>query len=128
MSRRTSRTRPVFSSWPVARWKRRLNCSFLRFSNSSCSWSADFVLRSEVRSVDFMIPSLLGDTLDETRLDRELGSPETKRLAGRLLGNAVDLEHDAARLDPGGPELGSALALTHTHFGRLRRHRHIRED
>src|SRR5262249_1135361 len=27
MSRRTSRTREVFSSWPVARWKRRLNCS-----------------------------------------------------------------------------------------------------
>src|SRR5690606_34807866 len=37
MSRRMIRTREVFSSWPVARWKRRLNCSFfsLRISSSS---------------------------------------------------------------------------------------------
>src|SRR5260221_14074428 len=34
ISRRTTRTRAVFSSWPVARWKRRLNCSFLRFMTS----------------------------------------------------------------------------------------------
>src|SRR5882724_8547530 len=39
MSRRTMRTRPVFSSWPVARWKRKLNCSFLSFKSSSESWS-----------------------------------------------------------------------------------------
>src|SRR5206468_1198231 len=37
MSRRTSRTRDVFSSCPVARWKRRLNCSFLRRRISSFS-------------------------------------------------------------------------------------------
>src|SRR3954451_5269741 len=35
MSRRTSRTRDVFSSWPVARWKRRLNCSFFMRRTSS---------------------------------------------------------------------------------------------
>src|SRR5690606_19336987 len=29
MSRRTWRTRAVFSSWPEAAWKRRLNCSLL---------------------------------------------------------------------------------------------------
>src|SRR3954454_17004634 len=75
-----------------------------------------------------MIPSLLGNALNETRLDRELGRTESERLAGGLLRNAVDLEHDAARLHPGGPEFGSALALTHTDFGRLRRHRHVRED
>jgi len=28
MSRRTWRTRATFSSWPVAFWKRRLNCYF----------------------------------------------------------------------------------------------------
>src|SRR5919109_4674233 len=39
ISRRTARTRAVFSSWPVARWKRRLNCSFLSLSTSSSSWS-----------------------------------------------------------------------------------------
>src|SRR5579863_9437908 len=35
MSRRTTRTREVFSNWPVARWKRRLNCSFFSLSTSS---------------------------------------------------------------------------------------------
>src|SRR3984893_3145767 len=35
MSRRTSRTRDVFASCPVARWKRRLNCSFLSLMSSS---------------------------------------------------------------------------------------------
>src|SRR6516162_11138545 len=32
MSRRTSRTRAVFSNCPLARWKRRLKCSFLSLS------------------------------------------------------------------------------------------------
>jgi hypothetical protein len=35
MSRRTWRTRAVFSSCPVARWKRRLNCSYFSFMTSS---------------------------------------------------------------------------------------------
>src|SRR5262249_10953361 len=35
MSRRPSRTRDVFASWPVARWNRRLNCSFLSLMSSS---------------------------------------------------------------------------------------------
>src|SRR5690606_40162072 len=75
-----------------------------------------------------MTSSLLGDALDEARLDRELGGTEAKRLTGGLLGNTVDLEHDTAGLDLRRPELGRTLALTHTHFGRLRRHRHVRED
>src|SRR6185312_6353553 len=37
MSRRMARTREVFSSWPVARWKRRLNCSFFSLRTSSSS-------------------------------------------------------------------------------------------
>ena len=41
MSLRTSETRWVFSIWPVAAWKRRLNCSFLSFSSSSDGMTAD---------------------------------------------------------------------------------------
>jgi uncharacterized protein YjbI with pentapeptide repeats len=35
MSRRTSRTRAVFSNCPLARWNRKLKCSFLSLSTSS---------------------------------------------------------------------------------------------
>src|SRR3954469_7930877 len=126
MSLRTSRTRDVFSSWPVARWKRKLNCSFFRLSSSSWSWSCDIALMSESLWVDFMA-CLLADALNEARLDRKLRGPEAQGLAGDVLRNAVDLEHDAARGDAGGPELGRALAFAHAHLGRLLRHRHVRE-
>src|SRR6478672_8768010 len=46
MSRRITRTREVFSSWPVARWKRRLNCSFLSLITSSSIWSRVIALTS----------------------------------------------------------------------------------
>src|SRR5690606_28435463 len=48
MSRRTCCTRAVLSSCPVARWKRRLNCSFFRFS--SCSVSSSLVLPTRSRA------------------------------------------------------------------------------
>src|SRR5215467_299930 len=51
MSRRTSRTRAVFASCPVARWKRRLNCSFLSLISSSSSWSGVIALRSSGLSI-----------------------------------------------------------------------------
>src|SRR3712207_6677071 len=87
------------------------------------------VLRSESFCFDFMgRPSSLGDALDEARLDRELRGAETQRLAGDVLRNAVDLEHDAAGSDASGPELRRALALAHADLGRLLRHRHVRED
>src|SRR5579864_4809938 len=35
MSRRASRIREVFSSWPVARWKRRLKRSFFRLRTAA---------------------------------------------------------------------------------------------
>ena len=35
--RRTSSTLWVFSTWPVAFWKRRLNCSFFRLTSCSAS-------------------------------------------------------------------------------------------
>src|SRR5690606_37172094 len=47
MSLRTCLTRAVFSSWPVAFWKRRLNCSFFRPASSSLSWSRVLALTSE---------------------------------------------------------------------------------
>ncbi len=36
---RREAARAVFSSWPVACWKRRLKLSFLRFASRSRSWS-----------------------------------------------------------------------------------------
>src|SRR3954454_3179955 len=74
------------------------------------------------------LPPLLGNALDEARLDRQLRGAEAQRLAGDVLGDAVDLEHDAAGRNPRRPELRGALALAHAYLGRLRRHRHVRED
>src|SRR5688500_8361553 len=45
-----------------------------------------------------------------------------------MSGDAVQLEQDAARLDAGDPERRQALARAHADFGRLRRHRDVRED
>src|SRR5687767_1518977 len=45
-----------------------------------------------------------------------------------MAGDAVQLEQDAARLDAGDPELRRALARAHADFGRLRRHRNVREN
>ena len=42
MVRRTSRTRDGFSSWFVAAWKRRLNCSRLSSDSWVASWSSVF--------------------------------------------------------------------------------------
>src|SRR5690348_1755534 len=125
MSRRTWRTRAVFSSWPVAFWKRRLNCSFFREASSSLSWSGVFARTSEA----FMaLPFLFSDALHEARLYRELGRTQTQRLARRRLGDAIDLEHDAARLHARRPVLDRTLALAHAHLGRLAGDRNVRED
>src|SRR6185295_912437 len=97
ISRRTIPTRPVFSSCPVARWKRRLNCSFLSFISSSESWSGD-----NARTSSAFI-SLLRDALDEARLDRKLGGGEAQRFLGELDRDAVHLEQNATRLHSGNP-------------------------
>src|SRR5499426_435149 len=123
MSRRTCRTRAVFSSCPVARWKRRLNRSFLSLRASSSSWSTVMARRSP----GFMT-ILLRDALDEARLDRQLGGGESKRLARHLHRHAVDLEQDAPWFDAGDPEFRRPLARTHAHLERLLRHRHVRID
>src|SRR5437764_9899426 len=124
MSRRTCRTRAVFSSCPVARWKRRLNRSFLSFISSSLSWSTVIMRTSEA----FIAAPLIRDALDESRLDRELGGGERQRLARDIDRNAVDLEHNAARLHPAHPEFRRALALAHAHLDRLLGNRHVGKD
>src|SRR3954451_7598917 len=126
MSRRTWRTRPVLPSCPPAFWKRRLNASLRRLPSSSLSWSC--VLGR--RSLAFMAFSLaLGaDAGDEACLDRQLGGGKRQRLLGDRRRHALQLEQDAARLDPGGPEFRRALAGAHADLGRLLRHRHVRED
>src|SRR6201999_3076093 len=50
---RTTRMRPVFSSWPLARWKRRLNCSFFSLTSWSFSSSADLPRKSSAADAVF---------------------------------------------------------------------------
>src|SRR3974390_487648 len=128
MSRRMTRTRDVFSSCPVARWKRRLNCSFLSLTSSSSSWSTVICRRPPGLSTSTTPSPSLGDARDEARLDRQLGGGERQRLARHLLGHAVDLEQHAARLDSAHPQFRRALALAHAHLDRLPRHRHVRKS
>src|SRR6266481_1730068 len=71
---------------------------------------------------------LLGNALDKTRPDRKLGRGEVERLARERRGNAVDLEQDAARLDPHHPQFRRALAGAHADLERLLRNRHVRID
>src|SRR5688500_1184151 len=102
MVRRTTRTRDGFSSWLVADWKRRLNCS--RFSSDSCdcSWSSVATLRSSIFATCLVLLdqgfTKAGNHLD---LDRQLFGCTLECGLGERAGNAVQLEQDAARLDPG---------------------------
>src|SRR3546814_734324 len=118
--RRTARTRAVFSSWPLARWKRRLNTSRLRASSSVLSSSGVLVLRS-----DAFISGLHRLARDELGLDRQLGRGKIECFLGDRRRHAINLEHDAARLHAAHPILGRALAAAHADFGGLGRNRHI---
>src|SRR6185437_848161 len=60
--------------------------------------------------------------------DRQLGRRQFEGLARDLALDAVELEHDAARLHPADPVFGRALAAAHADFGRLGRYRHVREN
>src|SRR5947209_13714982 len=84
--------------------------------------------RSVTRCFVFTCLSSLGYALDEARLDRQFRRSQGQCFARDIDGHAVDLEHDAAGRDAAGPEFRRALALAHAYFGRLLRHRHIRED
>src|SRR5262245_20725995 len=72
--------------------------------------------------------TLIGDPLYETRLDRELRGGEQQGLARDIDRHAVDLEHDAAGLDPANPQLGRPLALAHAHLDRLRGNANVGVD
>src|SRR5699024_6983566 len=52
-------------------------------------------------------------------LDGQLVAGQTERLAGNFFRHAGDLEHDAAGLHDGDPELGRTLTGTHAGLGRL---------
>src|SRR6516165_3669466 len=75
-----------------------------------------------------MISSLHAQAGHDPGLDRQLRGGQREGLARHRLRNAVDLEHDAAGMHAGDPELGRALAAAHAHLGRLGRDRHVRED
>src|SRR3954468_11125544 len=121
MSRLASRSRVVFSSAPVAAWKRRLNSSW-RASASFSPRSSSFRLRSWLALKEISLP------FHELGLHRQLAPGEAQCLLRERLGDAGELEHDPARLDHGDPVLGRALAGAHARLGRLLRHRLVRED
>src|SRR5680860_641767 len=121
MSWRTWRSRPVFSSWPVACWKRRLNSSSrdsLRRCSNSCSASSTMSLAFKTAALPRHEPALEG----------ELVHGQTDCLAGQLLGHAGDLEHDAARFHHGHPLIGRAFAGAHAGLSRLLGYGLMRED
>src|SRR5438874_1689049 len=129
MVRRTTRTRDGFSSWLVADWKRRLNCS--RFSSPSCccSWSSVLTVRFSFAAILlFLLDQALTQAGDDLGLDRQLLSSPLERRFGERTGDSVELEQDAAGLNAGDPEFGRALARAHADFGRLRTDRNVRED
>src|SRR3954469_1314749 len=121
MSRLASRSRVVFSSAPVAAWKRRLNSSW-RASASFSPRSSSFRLRSWLALKEISLP------FHELGLHRQLAPGEAQRLLRERLGDAGELEHDPPRLDHGDPVLGRALAGAHARLGRLLRHWLVRED
>src|SRR5688572_22799136 len=123
MVRRTSRTRLGFSSWLVADWKRRLNCS--RFSSASCccSWSSVLTLRSSIAAILLVLfDQILAKARDHLGLDRQLLGGALERGLGQVAGDSVELEQDPAGLHPGHPELRAALARAHADFGGLGAH------
>src|SRR5262245_8369384 len=92
--RRTSRTRLGLSSWLVADWKRRLNCS--RFSSPSCccSWSSVFILRSSLAAILFLPGQALAEACNDLGLDRQLLGRALERRLGERARDSVELEQD----------------------------------
>src|SRR5215208_1556793 len=130
MVRRTSRTRLGFSSWLVADWKRRLNCSRFRSASCCCNWSSVLTLRSSIAAILLLVlfDQSLAKARDHLGLDRQLLRGALERRLGERSGNSVQLEQDPARLDPGHPELGATLARAHADFGGLGADRNVREN
>src|SRR5690348_2097530 len=121
ISRFASFRRALFSSAPVADWKRRLNSSCRRSCNASASSSSVMSLRS-LAFKEIRLP------LHELRLQRQLRPGQAQRFLRELLGHTGELEHHAARLDHRDPVLRRALARAHARLGRLLRRRLVGED
>src|SRR5262249_43964084 len=93
ISRLAIRRRAVFSSAPIAAWKRRLKSS-CRVSASRCSSSSS--VRSRMSLARKEITALL--TPYEPRLHRQLLRRKAQRLLRERLRHTGELEHHAARL------------------------------
>src|SRR5258706_1305949 len=136
ISRRSTRMRPVFSTWPLARWKRRLNCSFLRFDSWLFSSSPLLARKSSVLDEALLVVAFLAffgaaffafwaissssqpAARDELGRNAELRLSQAHGFLGGCQIHAVDLEQDAARLDLGHPEFPCGLARAHSDFRR----------
>src|SRR5438876_880045 len=121
ISRFASFSRALFSSAPVADWKRRLNSSCRRSCNAFSSSSSLMSLRS-LAFKEIRLSS------DQLRLQWELRPGKAERLFGERLRHPGELEHHAARLDDGDPVFGRPLARPHARLGRLLRRRLVGED
>src|SRR5215210_2614351 len=97
ISRRVNFSPALFSSCPVADWKRRLKSSLRVSTRRWASWSSSSSRRSlACKEITALAP-------DELRLHRELLARKAQRLARERLRHACQLEHDAARLDHADP-------------------------
>src|SRR5829696_4208693 len=121
ISRFAERSRALFSSAPVADWKRRLKSSCRR-SPSVRSSSSSVMSRSVLAFKEISL------SLHDLGLHRQLLTRELQRLLGERLGDAGQLEHDATGLDHGDPVLRRPFARAHARLGRLLRDRLVRED
>ena len=125
MSRRTWRTRAVFSSWPLGLWKRRLNASL-----------------RELAELGLQLVVGLGAHVGGLHA---VASLTPTRVTNRVsIGSLAAASSNASRaIVPGTPSSsnmmrpgftrqtqnsGRALAAAHADFGRLLRHRHVGED
>src|SRR4249919_3612311 len=92
ISRFAWRRRALFSSTPVAVWKRRLKSSWRVSAIFWSSWSS-------LSSRSSLALKEIGLSLHELRLDRQLLARESQSLLRKRLGDARKLEHHPARLD-----------------------------
>src|SRR6266576_1184171 len=95
MVRRTTRTRDGFSSWLVADWKRRLNCS--RFSSPSCccSWSSVLTVRFSFAAILlFLLDQALAQAGDDLGLNRQLFGGALESRLGQRTRDSVELEQN----------------------------------
>src|SRR5256885_2733936 len=121
ISRFASFSRALFSSAPVADWKRRLNSSWRRSCNAFSSSSSVMSLKS-LAFKEIRLP------LHELRLQRNLRPGEAERFLGQRLRHPGELEHHAPRLDHGDPVLRRALARAHSRLRGLLGRRLVGED